>query len=124
MKNQDVIQELTSKVDYLINRFDEFVFKNSSQPYQSEIDNLLEDKVDATQAAAILKRSLSCIYSKCSSGEIEYSKDIGGRLIFSKKYLLAYLENRNGRNTIQKEKSTNQHSSKMRANREKYSPKK
>lgn len=124
MKNQDVIQGLTYKVDYLINRFDEYVLRDAAKTNKSEIDNLLDDKVDATQAAAILKRSLSSIYSKCSSGELKHTKDVGGRLVFSKKYLLTYLENKRNNNSVHVEELTPQPSFKMRSNRKRFSQKK
>lgn len=85
------IHELTSKVNYLIERVD-LLFNNqvSPMPKSNLSDDEIEDTVDVEGAAKIIKRSKSTVYTKSCRGELP-SWNANGRLLFSKKALLQWL---------------------------------
>jgi len=82
----DQFLELSSKMDTIITKLDESISSKSKYG----MDDEMNDTLDVEGAAKLLRRSVSCIYTKCSKGQIPHQKDSGGRLVFSKKELMEW----------------------------------
>jgi len=115
--NKDEIQELNSKVDYLINRFEELVVRDVSLPLKSEVDIEIDDTVDINGAAKIVNRSTSTLYTRCSENTIPFFRDPGNRISFSKRQLLDWMK------SDQPYSETKTSTSKMCKNRSRFSKK-
>jgi excisionase family DNA binding protein len=99
MKKEEVtVAELLPKIYYHINMAVSNAFKTSIEQFKNSEDKNSsysdEDFISAVQASIYLKVKLNTIYSKVEKGELPYYRSGKRKLLFSKKELEQYVQNR------------------------------